>query len=295
MDNLARADAAGKSEAFITDSVGFLPLPRKERADETSDFCAKAFAALLEKCPEICREDIECLVVVSQNPDGAGLPGTSAIVQTKVGLTEIVAGFDISLACSGFVYALDIMLAFMQAQGMKQGLLFTAEPFSKVLDPTDYDTELLFSDPAAVVYIGEDPVFVTKKSVFCTDGELSHSIKVDEETRILSMLGNNVFKFAVTKVPAQVSKCLACNGLEKDDVDLYLMHQGSKYIIDNLITVLGVNPEKVPFLAAETGNTVSSSIPLMLEPICTSERKEYTDIGFWRWACLGLRQCLQRV
>ena len=94
------------------------------------------------------------------------------------------------------------------------------------------------------------------------------------------MLGNNVFKFAVTKVPPQVEKCLELNGLDKDDVDVYLMHQGSKYIVDNLVPKLGVDAAKVPFLAADTGNTVSSSIPLMLERYMDGAEKTILICGF---------------
>jgi 3-oxoacyl-[acyl-carrier-protein] synthase III len=280
ISNLDRAEEAGKDEAFITDKVGFTSLLRKNEGHETSDLCVKAFERLLEENPEINRDDIDCLIVCTQNPDGFGLPHTSAIVQTKLGLTENVAAFDISLGCSGFVYTLDVMQSFMLAQGLKHGLLFTADPYSKVIDPKDFNTELLFGDAAAVTYLGENPVFVSRKSTFNTNGKLSHSIKIDEDTRVLSMLGNNVFKFAVTKVPAQVTKCLARNEMDKEDVDLYLMHQGSKYIVDALVEALGVDATKVPFMAAETGNTVSSSIPLMLQHYMKSEERHILISGF---------------
>jgi 3-oxoacyl-[acyl-carrier-protein] synthase III len=280
VSNIDRAEEAGKDQAFITDKIGFTSLCRKNKDHETSDLCVNAFDRLLEKHPEINRDNIDCLIVCTQNPDGFGLPHTSAIVQTKLGLTENVAAFDVSLGCSGFVYVLDIMQAFMQAQNMKHGLLFTADPYSKIIDPKDFSTELLFGDAAAVTYISENPVFISRKSTFCTNGKLSHSIKVDEETRVLSMLGNNVFKFAVTKVPPQVEKCLALNGMDKDNVDLFLLHQGSKYIIDNLVTALGVDAKKVPFMAGKTGNTVSSSIPLMLEHYVSSEEKYILISGF---------------
>lgn len=280
VSNVDRAEEAGKDVEFITDKVGFTSLLRKGDDEDTSDLCVGAFEALLEKHPEIDRETIDCLIVVTQNPDGFGLPHTSAIVQHKLRLPETVAAFDISLGCSGFVYGLDVIQAFMNAQGLRHGLLFTADPYSKVIDPQDYNTELLFGDAAAVTYIAEDPVFVSRKSTFCTNARLSHSIKVDEETRVLSMLGNNVFKFAVTKVPAQVEKCLELNGLDKEDIDLYLMHQGSKYIVDNLVPALGVEEARVPFLAAETGNTVSSSIPLMLEQYMDTDEKTILISGF---------------
>jgi 3-oxoacyl-[acyl-carrier-protein] synthase-3 len=280
VSNVDRAEAAGKDVDFITDKVGFTSLLRKSDCEETSDLCVGAFESLLEKHHDIKREDIDCLLVVTQNPDGFGLPHTSAIVQHKLGLSEDVAAFDVSLGCSGFVYALDVIQAFMTAQGLQHGLLFTADPYSKIIDPHDYNTELLFGDAAAVTYIAAQPVFVSRKSTFCTNGKLSHSIKVDEDTRVLSMLGSNVFKFAVTKVPAQIEKCLERNGLDKDEVDLYLLHQGSKFIVDNLILALGVEADKVPFLAAETGNTVSSSIPLMLEQYMKTGEKTILISGF---------------
>ncbi|MEH6592405.1 MAG: ketoacyl-ACP synthase III [Halioglobus sp.] len=280
VSNIDRAEEAGKDIDFIIEKVGFTSLLRKSDEEDTSDLCVKAFEALIAKQPEINREEIDCLIVVTQNPDEYGLPHTSAIVQHKLGLPESVAAFDISLGCSGFVYGLDTIQAFMNAQGMRNGLLFTADPYSKIIDPQDYNTELLFGDAAAVTFIAEDPVFVSGKSTFCTNAKLSHSIKVDENSRSLSMLGNNVFKFAVTKVPKQVEKCLEKNELGKDDVDLYLMHQGSKYIVDNLVPLLGVDEGKVPFLAAETGNTVSSSIPLMLEQYMESDEKIILISGF---------------
>jgi 3-oxoacyl-[acyl-carrier-protein] synthase-3 len=280
VNNVDRAEETGKSVEFIVDKVGFTSLLRKSEEEDTSDLCVQAFEALLEKKPDINREEIDCLIVVTQNPDGFGLPHTSAIVQHKLGLSENVAAFDVSLGCSGFVYALDVIQAFMSAQGMRQGLLFTADPYSKVIDPQDYNTELLFGDAAAVTYITENPVFVSRKSTYSTNGKLSHSIKVDENTRTLSMRGNNVFKFAVSKVPPQIEKCLEKNGLNKSDIDLYLLHQGSKYIIDNLVPILGVDADKVPFLAAETGNTVSSSIPLMLEQTMDTDEKMILISGF---------------
>ncbi len=280
VSNVARAEEAGKDVEFITDKVGFTSLLRKAEDEDTSDLCVKAFESLLGKNPNISRDEIDCLIVVTQNPDGFGLPHTSAIVQHKLGLSENVAAFDVSLGCSGFVYALDVIQAFMSAQGLRHGLLFTADPYSKVIDPQDYNTELLFGDAAAVTYIAETPVFSSRKSTYATNAKLSHSIQVDAASRVLSMLGNNVFKFALSKVPAQVEKCLELNALGKDDVDLYLLHQGSKYIIDNLVPALGVDAGKVPFLAAETGNTVSSSIPIMLEQYMDGEEQTILISGF---------------
>ena len=156
VSNLERADESGKDVEFLTDKVGFTNVLRKAENEETSDLCVKAFEALLEKVPDLDRESIDCVIVVTQNPDGFGLPHTSAIVQHKLGLPEEVAAFDISLGCSGFVYGLDVIQSLMASQGLRHGLLFTADPYSKVMAADDYDTQLLFGDAAAVTYIGED-------------------------------------------------------------------------------------------------------------------------------------------
>jgi len=263
ISNLERAAAAGKTREFIEDKIGFRRVARKAAAEETSDLCLRAFEALAAK-RTLDKQAIDCLVVCTQNPDGHGLPQTSAIVHAKLGLSPGVAAFDISLGCSGFVYGLSVVTAFMQANGLRQGLLFTADPYSKIMAAEDYDTGLLFGDAAAVTYLTERPVYRLLKSRFASDGRMGHSIQVGAQGT-LSMLGGNVFKFTMTAVPEQIEACLKDNGLSKQDVDLYLFHQGSKFIVDNLGKKLGLAPERAPFEAADLGNTVSSTLPLMLE------------------------------
>jgi len=264
LSNLERAAQLGKTPEFIRDKIGFLRVRRKAPEQETSDLCLRAFAALEAK-RDIDRSAIDCLVVCTQNPDGHGLPHTAAVLQAKLGLSQGVAAFDISLGCSGFVYGLGVVSGFMEANGLKRGLFFTADPYSKILAPDDVDTGLLFGDAAAVTYLTAQPVYRSLRSRFATDGRSGHSIQVPRAGGRLSMLGSNVFKFTMTVVPEQIEACLRDNGLSRDEVDLYLFHQGSKFIVDNLGRKLGLAPERAPFEAAEVGNTVSSTLPLMLE------------------------------
>lgn len=279
IDNVARAAQAGKDESFIRDKIGFTGISRKSTEEDTSDLCVKAFAALKGKC-NIAIEEIDCLVVCTQNPDDYGLPHTSAIVHAKLGLPDTVAVFDISLGCSGFVYALDVIQGFMMRNGMKSGLLFTADPYSKIIDPDNYDTELLFGDGACVTWIGDNPRLVSKKGKFASNGKLSHSICVRADSGRLEMLGNNVFKFAMTAVPKQVEACLLDNDFALDDIDLFLFHQGSKYIVDNLALRMKIPLDKAPFLAQKCGNTVSSTIPLMLEQYLYGKEQRILISGF---------------
>lgn len=293
ISNVARTGQAGKDEAFIRDKIGFECLVRRETDQETSDLCVGAYDALKLQ-PGFDPQGIDCLVVCTQNPDAHGLPHTSAVVHRKLGLGQQVACFDISLGCSGYVYGLSMITAFMAANSLRSGLLFTADPYSKILDPEDWDTELLFGDAATVTWLTGDPVYCCRSAIFATDGSMGHSISVAERGGRLRMLGSNVFKFSMTAVPAQIQAYLEREGLSHDDIDLFLFHQGSRFIVDNLTRKLNLPPAKVPFEAAQTGNTVSSSLPLLLEKRIQSGPHRILLSGFGvglSWATMVVESC----
>lgn len=293
VSNIDRRDAAGKDEAFIRDKIGFEQLARREPDQETSDLCVSAYAGRKD-WPGFDPALVDCLVVCTQNPDAHGLPHTSAVVHRKLGLGQQVACFDISLGCSGYVYGLSVVTAFMAANGLRSGLLFTADPYSKILDSEDWDTELLFGDAATVTWLAEQPVYRCRPALFGSDGAMGHSIAVAEVGGQLRMLGSNVFKFSMTAVPAQVQAYLAREGLAPQDVDLFLFHQGSRFIVDNLARKLDLPPEKAPFEASQTGNTVSSSLPLMLQGRMDAPPRRILLSGFGvglSWATMLLESC----
>lgn len=265
VSNLARSAEAGKDEAFIRDKIGFESVARLPADLQTSDMCVAAFADL-QKGAGIRKEEVDCLIVCTQNPDAHGLPHTSAIVHKKLGLKHDVACFDISLGCSGYVYGLSVITSLMQANGLRNGILFTADPYSRIIEPGNWDTDLLFGDAATVTWIGEQPIYACRPAMFATDGSLGHSIAVPCAGGKLGMLGSNVFKFSMTVVPDQINRYLQRESLSFDDIDVFLFHQGSRFIVENLAKKMGIDPGKVPFEAAQTGNTVSSSLPLLLQP-----------------------------
>lgn len=291
VSNLERREQAGKDETFIRDKIGFESVAKLEEGQETSDMCVGAFEDLRDATPDLSVSDIDCLIVCTQNPDAHGLPHTSAVVHRKLGLGSDVACFDISLGCSGYVYGLAAITSFMRTQGLRSGLLFTADPYSKVIDPNDWDTELLFGDAATVSWIGEDPVYACRNAMFGTNGAMGHSIEVAEKGGVLKMLGSNVFKFSMTAVPAQIDRYLKRQSMTMDDIDLFLFHQGSRFIVENLAKRLKLPADKVPFEARETGNTVSSSLPLMLKERLEVPPKRILLSGFGvglSWATMVL-------
>ena len=113
---------------------------------------------------------LHALIVVTQNGDGEGLPHTAAIVQHKLGLPTRVAAFDISLGCSGFVYGLYALKGFLDATGGQNGIMVTADPYSKVIDREDRITSLLFGDAATATWLGESPIWQLGEVHFGTDG-----------------------------------------------------------------------------------------------------------------------------
>jgi 3-oxoacyl-[acyl-carrier-protein] synthase-3 len=252
------------SDNFIENKIGVTSVSRIDSGQNTSDLCCSVFKKLITNNANFNPDEINVLVVCTQNPDYS-LPHTSAIVHGKLNLPETVAAFDISLGCSGYVYALAVIEGLMKASQMKNGLLFTADPYSKIINEDDKNTALLFGDAATVTHIGSDPIFACGKFTFGTRGkDFRHLICRDNK---LEMNGREIFNFSLRTVPVDIKRVLEINNLKINDIDRFLLHQGSKYLIDFLIKRIGMPKEKTPYVIKDYGNTVSSSIPIMLKEL----------------------------
>ena len=279
VDNYAQGAKFGKDQDFIFGKIGSTFLPRKDANQETSDLCVEAVNALFAANPLLDPASIDALIVVTQNGDAEGLPHTAAIVQHKLGLSTGIAAFDISLGCSGYVYGLYAMKGFMEAAGLKNGLLITADPYSKIVDPEDRNTTMLFGDAATVTWMGEDARWQLGKSRFGTDGSGAEFLKVNDG--VFFMNGRQVFNFALLKVPAHLRELIEASQLVAEDIDLYCIHQGSAAIVDAVARRFEEEPAKFIKDMTETGNTVSSSIPLLLEKhVLGSQHKRVALSGF---------------
>lgn len=261
LSNYDRKAEFGIDDAFIEDKIGFRSVARMAPGETTSDLCVRAFEAL--KCKvSIDPAAIEAVVVVTQNPD-RNIPHVSAVVHGRLGLSTSCAAFDVSLGCSGYVHGLSIVQGFMAANGYKRALLFTADPYSKIIDASDKNTVLLFGDAATVSLLSDAPVFVPGRFRFGTLGVESENLAITGGH--LYMNGRAIFSFVARNIPSDVNALLAANGLAIGDVDRFLFHPGSRYVVDAISKALKLTQDKVPFSASDCGNTVSSSIPLLLE------------------------------
>jgi 3-oxoacyl-[acyl-carrier-protein] synthase-3 len=248
-------------ETFLAEKIGVLQRAVKGEEEDTSDMALKALEALLAQTG-LAREEIEALVVVTQNPD-SNLPHVSGLVHGRAKLSPDCAAFDLSLGCSGYVYGLSVLQSFLAGNGLTKGVLITCDPYSKVIDPTDKNTVLLFGDAATATLIGPKPALVCEPFVFGTQGDLTGALACREGT--LRMNGREVFNFAATTVPKNIEKLLAKAETSKETVDCFIFHQGSRYIVETLTKRLALDRAKVRMDIENTGNTVSSSIPILLQ------------------------------
>ena len=232
-----------------------------------SDMGVAAAEDLFAKCPHHRREDVQLLIVCTQNPD-YGLPHTSALVQDRLGLPTTTACFDVGLGCSGFVYGLSIVHSMLETLNLTNALIVTSDPYSKVIDPADRGTSPLFGDGAAATWIsrtgagGQIGLFT-----FGTDGAGARNLIVEPDAdgvRCLSMNGRAIFEFMLERIPGDLARCAESNGLTTDEIDLFLLHQASAHMLGYVTKRMKLDPARVPIRMQDTGNLVSSSIPFLI-------------------------------
>lgn len=248
---------------FIKNKVGFFSVARKDTDENTIDLCVKAFQDLAENNKAFVPEEIDCVCVCTQNGEYQ-IPHTSAILQDRLSLSKTCAAFDISLGCSGYVYGLGIIQSFMELNGFTTGLLFTCDPYSKILDTDDRNTDLLFGDGATVTLISDNPKFILGDSCFLTKGA-EYDALIKRENEYLYMDGRRIFNFVLREGMETIRKCMTVNNVEDNDIDEYILHQASKYVLEQLGRRMKVDVTKLPFESQGYGNTVSSSLPIMLK------------------------------
>lgn len=268
VDNLERAEGFDCDADFVRNKLGVRKIAQSSDSEDAFLLALKAFENLRVKT-NFEDEEIDAIVLVTQTP-GKLIPHVSARLHGALGLKDDCACFDLSLGCSGFVYALTVVKALMEAQELRKGLIFTSDPYSKIVDPTDRNTAMLFGDAATVTLLSNDPRLDVGRSTMNTRGA-SHQELMATESGNLHMNGRSVFTFCAQNVPPDIRAAAKLNEVELEEIDLFLVHQGSKFIVDTIRNRLGLEENKMPFEAGDYGNTVSSSIPLLLAERVESE------------------------
>ena len=285
------AEWTGADESFIRDKVG-IGSRHYLSADEAPLDLAKAAASAGLAKAGLSGKDIDWLIFVTQNPDFR-LPQSSALLADAIGARSDLAAFDLSLGCSGWVYALTLADAFARREDFGAGLIVTCDPYSRGISRSDKSTVTVFGDGAAATVFRPGGAIGLGKGNYGTDGSKGMGLstqaggarsplvsidldnaarEIDPDQYGIKMDGRAILEFMQTRVPESVHKCLSRNRLDISEVDKFVFHQASKYMIELIIRRMELDPEKVPIEIYDTGNTVSSTIPITLERL--SERRE---------------------
>ncbi len=265
----------------------------------------------------IDRRSIDFLLFCTQTPDYP-LPTTACLMQERLGLPTSIGALDFNLGCSGFVYGLSLADGLIRSGAARRILFITAETYSKYIHPTDRSLRTIFGDGAAATLIEAAAEPSLGSFVFGTDGRGADTLMVTEggarpardrhpapqaealAQQPLSWTGPELVKFTLDVVPPMVDRVLAGAGWTRDDVDMYLMHQATTFMLDHLRTRLDLDEEQVPVALEEYGNTVSSTLPMLMHDLRAGGRlrpgKQTLLIGFgvgFSWAGCGWTETWQ--
>lgn len=277
--NEGRAERFEYDPESLQSKIGIMATSRMDADWETSDLALAACKALDAKLEGgLDPESLDLLVVVTQHPDGHGLPHTSAVLHAKLGLPVSCFAFDISLGCSGYVAALATVSGHLMATGGRRALLVTADPYSKSLSEDDKNTAMIFGDAATATLIEPGESWRIGAFDCGTKGEKADALQRDDQG-VLRMNGRAVFDFCAMNVPKSLQRAIEANGIEADQIDAYALHPGSKYIVDTVCKRAKIEaPDTLS--CADYGNTVSSSIPLILAGLDREQSRTVLVSGF---------------
>ncbi|MBI2266925.1 MAG: ketoacyl-ACP synthase III [Armatimonadetes bacterium] len=272
------------SDEWIRSRTGILTRHVVDDGVTTSDLAVVASLRALESAGTSASE-IDLIIVGTAVPDMT-LPATACLVQDRIGAVSASA-FDLSIGCSGFIYALVVGAQFVRAGAYKKILVIGAETLSKITDWQDRNTCILFGDGAGAVVLGEVPeeegILSFDLGVDGAGGELlklpaggsrqpaSHET-VDNRLHYLKMRGNEVFKFAVKAIEESALRVLERSRLTVAEVDCFVPHQANVRIIDASAKRLGIPRERVFVNVDRYGNTSSASIPIALDEAVQEKR-----------------------
>ncbi len=266
------------SDEWITKRTGIKERRISEENEASSDLGAKAAQQAIERAG-LNKEDIDMVVCATVTPDYLCMPSTACLIASKLDLPPVQA-FDISAACTGFVYAVSVAKAFIESGMKKNVLIVGAEKYTSILDYTDRGTCFIFGDGAgAAIISATDNKEEAIVDVSCSsDGNYDELIKtpgggskhpcsqevLDQKMACIRMKGNEVFKLAVKTLTADVQVMMEKHNITNEDINHFIPHQANYRIISAVGKALGLNDEQTVVTVDKYGNTSAASIPMAM-------------------------------
>lgn len=236
---------------------------------ETTSYMASKAAEQALIAAELEADAIDLIIVATCSPD-AFFPSTACFVQHALKIKKNIPAFDISAACSGFVYAMDIAKQYITAGNARHILVIGSERMSKVVDWSDRSTCILFGDGAGAVVLSASERVGIMGSVLHAAYDAERLLNLDngailEQKAKVEMRGNEVFKLAVNIMGDIVDEVLALSNLQKSDINWLIPHQANIRIIQAIAKKLSLPMSQVIVTLGAHGNTSAASIPLALD------------------------------
>lgn len=236
------------------------------------------FEASSRALVSIDKSAVDCLLAVTSTADVA-FPGIACHLQHKLGLGSHIFAFDINLGCSGFTYSYIVLSALAHAGVVRRPLLVCTDTYTKFISQTDRGARPIFSDAAAATLFSQEDGLRLIDYDFGTDGRGAADLTLgcvmrdhQSASPSLHMDGAKVLMFTLSKVPESVRKILARQNLQPQDIDLFVFHQASKVVLDNLQRTLKIPVDRVFRNLEQFGNTVSCTIPICLKQLMDCNR-----------------------
>ena len=280
------------TDEWITKRTGIKERHLAADDEVTSDMGAKAAQLAIERSG-IDKEDIDLVLCATVTPDYFNMPSTACIIADKIGIRDVQA-FDISAACSGFVYLLSIAKAFIESGMKKNILIIGAEKFSSIVDYSDRSTCILFGDGAGAAMISatnkKEDSFVDLHA--SADGSYADFLVtpapgsmnpvsqkvIDEGLNFVQMKGNETFKLAVKTLTKDVKEILAKNNIASEEIPHFIPHQANYRIIKAVGDALKMREDQVVVTVGKYGNTSAASIPMAINDIWESGRLQSGEL-----------------
>jgi len=301
-----KAEFPGWDMDLIYEKTGIRSRHIAAEGECASDLAAAAAQKLFQQY-DVDPASIDFLLLCTQTPDYP-LPTTACLLQSRLGLKTSVGALDFNLGCSGYVYGLSLADGLIRSGAARRVLLLTAETYSKYIHPTDRSLRTIFGDGAAATLIeaaseptltafqfgtdgtGADTLLVTKGGARPPEQAIQPRHRQRWESA-LYMDGPSLINFTVVAVPQLVENILAAARLSDKDIDLYLFHQATLKMLEQLRERMRVKPERLPMVLEHCGNTVSSTIPILIEHLRKNGQLKRGMrsmlVGFgvgWSWA-----------
>ena len=242
-----------------------------------SDLGVAAAEKLIEQY-DIDRSTIDFLLFCTQTPD-CPLPTTSCLMQQRLGLSTDCGALDFNLGCSGYVYGLSLADGLIKSGAAKRVLFVTAETYTKYIDRNDRSLRTIFGDGAAASLIEASDTPSLQHFKFGTDGSGADMLLLTKSgprqpmpprnrhrwDSDLYMDGPSLISFTVDAIPGLVDDILGKAGIDKSDVNYFLMHQATYKMLSESAQRINVPQDQVPIRLSHVGNTVSSTLPILIQ------------------------------